>query len=242
MPSAIDLIGHNPALQEHWLRRLFAFLIDLIVVIVIFLFFAIPLTLFGYVWWLVPLFAGVLLFVYSFLLETLMGATIGKRLMSLRVVALDGNLDIIHAVFRNLSKLYWAVFLIDLFVGAATHGDPRQRLFDRLARTTVTRVDQGAYMEEQFRMMQHAPPYPITPQGGAYPQAPAPSSPPPAPQSGGGSGSWPGQAPPQSSWPQHSWDEQGKLVKEMRFCTACGGQLGARGDGKLTCVRFGAGY
>ncbi|HYT01105.1 MAG TPA: RDD family protein [Thermoplasmata archaeon] len=244
MPSAIDLIGHNPALQEHWLRRLFAFLIDLIVVIVIFLFFAIPLTLFGYVWWLVPLFAGVLLFVYSFLLETLMGATIGKRLMSLRVVALDGNLDIIHAVFRNLSKLYWAVFLIDLFVGAATHGDPRQRLFDRLARTTVTRVDQGAYMEEQFRMMQHAPPYPITPSG-TYPNPPPPraSSPPPAPGSANpAGGAWPGQAPTPSSWPQHSWDEQGRLVKEMKFCTACAGQLVARGDGKLTCVRCGAVY
>src|SRR6266540_3901518 len=164
MPSAFDLIGRNPALQEHWIRRLFAFLIDAVV-----------------------------------------------------------------------------VFLIDLLLGAATHGDPRQRYFDRLARTTVTRVDQGAYMEEQFRMMQHAPPNPMTPQG-AYPQAPPPSSPPPAPQSGGGSGSWPGQAPSQSSWPQHSWDEQGKLVKEMRFCTACGGQLVARGDGKLTCVRCGAVY
>ena len=56
-------------------------------------------------------------------------------------------------------------------------------------------------------------------------------------------GGWPGQAPaPSGGWPQHSWDEQGQLIKEMKFCTACGGQLVARGDGKLTCVRCGAVY
>ncbi len=242
MPSAFDLIGRNPALQEHWIRRLFAFLLDLVVVIVIGLFFAIPLKIFAWPWWLWLFPFGLVWFVYSMLLEGLVGGTIGKKLLSIRVVALDGNLDLVHTIIRNLSKVYWLLFLFDLLLGAATHGDPRQRYFDRLAKTTVTRVDQGAYMEEQFRMMQHAPPYPVTPQGGAYPQAPAPSSPPPAPQSGGGSGSWPGQAPSQSSWPQHSWDEQGKLVKEMRYCTACGGQLVARGDGKLTCVRCGAVY
>ena len=123
-----------------------------------------------------------------------------------------------------------------------------QRLFDRIARTTVTRVDQGAYMEEQFRMMQHAGPYPMT-----MPQAPPRTNPPPAPGSAkaapAAQGSWPqqgtgwpGAAPAPSTWPQHQWDEQGRLVKEMKFCTACGGQLVARGDGKLTCVRCGAVY
>ena len=241
MHSAFDLIARNPALQEHWIRRLFALLIDALVLFVIGLLFAILWSIFAWVWWLSALFGGLLWFVYSMLLEGLMGGTIGKKLLSLRVVALDGNLDLVHTIIRNLSKVYWLLFLVDLLVGLATHGDPRQRYFDRLARSTVTRVDQGAYMEEQFRMMQHAPPYPMTPQG-TYPQAPPPSSPPPAPQSAGGSGSWPGQAPSQSTWPQHSWDEQGKLVKEMRYCTACAGQLVARGDGKLTCVRCGAVY
>jgi len=104
-------------------------------------------------------------------------------------------------------------------------------------------------MEEQFRMMQHAGPYPMT-----MPQAPPPkTNPPPAPGSAqaapAGQGSWPqqgtgwpGAAPAPSTWPQHQWDEQGRLVKEMKFCTACGGQLVARGDGKLTCVRCGAVY
>src|SRR2546426_1055084 len=174
MPSAIDLIGHNPALQEHWIRRFLAFVIDAIIVFAI-----------GF------------------------------------------------------------VFILDILVGGVTQGDPRQRLFDRIARTTVTRMDQGAYMEEQFRMMQHAGPYPMT-----MPQAPPRTNPPPAPgsaQAAGGkggqpSGGWPGAAPAPSTWPQHQWDEEGKLVKEMRYCTACGGQLVARGDGKLVCVRCGAVY
>ncbi len=241
MPSAFDLIGHNPALQEHWIRRFIAFLFDAVVVIVVGLFFAIPLSFLTWAWWFILLFWGTIWFVYSVLLETIFAGTIGKKILALRVVAIDRNLDIVHAVVRNLPKIFPLLVLIDGPVGAATKGDPRQRLFDRIARTTVTRVDQGAYMEEQFRMMQHAGPHPMT-----MPPAPVPRAPPPAPpgmQAAPAPGGWPGQAPaPSSGWPQHSWDEQGQLVKEMKFCTACGGQLVARGDGKLTCVRCGAVY
>src|SRR3989442_1594228 len=177
MPSAIDLIGHNPALQEHWIRRFFAALIDAIVVAVIYLLFALPLAFVSLAWYVTPFLYGIVWLLYSMLLETLFGATIGKRLLSLRVVAIDGNLDIMHCLVRNISKIYWLLFLVDLIVGGVTQGDPRQRLFDRIARTTVTRVDQGAYMEEQFRMMQHAGPYPRT-----MPQAPPRTNPPPAPE------------------------------------------------------------
>src|SRR6266704_926897 len=241
MPSAIDLIGHNPALQEHWIRRFFAALIDAIVVAVIYLLFALPLGFVSLAWYVAPFLYGIVWLLYSMLLETVLGATIGKRLLRLRVVAIDGNLDIMHCLVRNISKIYWLLFLVDLGAGGVTQGDPRQRLFDRIARTTVTRVDQGAYMEEQFRMMQHAGPHPMT-----MPPAPVPHAPPPAPpgvQAAPSPGGWPGQTPaPSGGWPQHSWDEQGRLVKEMKFCTACGGQLVARGDGKLTCVRCGAVY
>jgi uncharacterized RDD family membrane protein YckC/ribosomal protein S27AE len=249
MPSAIDLIGHNPALQDHWFRRLGAAVIDGLIVGVVYLLIALPLSFLAFAWYASPLLFGLIWLLYSMLLETLFGATVGKRLLSLRVVAIDGNLDIMHCVVRNISKIYPLLFLLDVIIGGVTQGDPRQRLFDRLARTTVTRVDQGAYMEEQFRMMQHAGPYPMT-----MPQAPPPkTNPPPAPGSaqaspsapggwpGQGTG-WPGAAPAPSTWPQHQWDEQGRLMKEMKFCTACGGQLVARGDGKLTCVRCGAVY
>src|SRR5438309_2118865 len=123
MPSAIDLIGHNPALQEHWIRRFFAALIDAIVVAVIYLLFALPLGFVSLAWYVAPFLYGIVWLLYSMLLETVLGAT-----------------------------------------------------------------------------------------------------------------------PATSTWPQHQWDEQGRLVKEMKFCTACGGQLVTRGDGKLACVRCGAVY
>src|SRR5437879_10735109 len=171
MPSAIDLIGRNPSLQEHWIRRFFAALIDGLVVGVIYLLFALPLAFLGLVWYIVPFLFGVVWVVYSMLLEALFSATIGKRLLKLRVVAIDGNLDIMHCVIRNISKIYWLLFLLDVIIGGVTQGDPRQRLFDRLARTTVTRVDQGAYMEEQFRMMQAAGAYTMTHRAAATPRA-----------------------------------------------------------------------
>src|SRR5439155_491663 len=114
MPSAIDLIGHNPALQEHWIRRFFAALIDAIVVAVIYLLFALPLGFVSLAWYVAPFLYGIVWLLYSMLLETVLGATIGKRLLSLRVVAIDGNLDIMHCLVRNISKIYWLLFLVDL--------------------------------------------------------------------------------------------------------------------------------
>jgi uncharacterized RDD family membrane protein YckC/ribosomal protein S27AE len=242
MPSAFDL-RHNAALQEHWFRRFFAFVVDIALVAVIAFFIGIPLGFLAWIFtWVSPLFWGVIWFLYSVILEAALGGTVGKKVLALRVVAIGQNLDLVHTVVRNVPKIYIPLLVLDVFVAIFTQGDPRQRLFDRIAGTTVTRVDQGAYMEEQFRMMQQAGPHPMV-----MPPAPAPQAPPPAPPGAQGSaapGGWPGQAPAPSGgpWPQHKWDEQGNLVTEMRFCTACGGQLVARGDGKLACVRCGAVY
>src|SRR2546421_231848 len=178
MPSAIDLIGRNPALQEHWIRRFFAGLIDGIVVAVVYLLFVLPLAFLGLAWYVAPLLYGAVWVVYSMLLEALFSATIGKRLLKLRVVA-----------------------------------DPTPMPQARPRKTTP-------------------PPAPGSAQA-------APTAQGSWPQQGTG---WPGAAPAPNTWPQHQWDEQGRLVKEMKFCTACGGQLVARGDGKLTCVRCGAVY
>src|SRR5437899_666763 len=138
MPSAFDLIGHNPALLEHWVHRFLAALIDGLVVAAIYLLFVLPVAFLGLAWYVAAFLYGVIWLGYSVLLEALFGAATGS----------------------------WP---------------------------------------------------------------------------GQGTG-WPGAAPAPSTWPQHQWDEQGRLVKEVKFCTACGGQLVARGDGKLTCVRCGAVY
>ncbi len=251
MPTAFELIGHNQALQEHWIRRVLAIVIDAIIVSLVYLAITLPLSFFRLDVLVFPFLWGIMLWLYSTVLETAIGGTFGKKLATLHVVALDGAMDFPRGLIRNISKIHWVFLLLDVLLGAATQGDPRQRYLDRVARTTVTRVDQQAYIEEQFRMMQHVPPRPMAPPPGSYPPpaAPPPGAPVPPPQTpppGGWpqppAGTWPGQTPPSSTWPQHAWDEQGQLKPEMRFCTACGGQLVSRGDGKLTCVRCGTVY
>jgi len=253
MPTGIDLIGNNAALQEHWIKRFIALVIDgiLILVITIVLNVLFVNGVFGLgVWWTVIF--GFIWFVYSTILEASSGrATVGKKVMTLQVVAVDGPMTLEKALIRNLSKVFPLFVLVDWIIGIATQGDPRQRYLDRIARTSVTRVDANAYIEEQFRQMQYVPPHPTPPPAGAWGQ-PAPTQPQPTTQATmtppttpqAPAGGWPGQTAPApgTQWPTHKWDESGNLVAQMKFCTACGGQLVQRGDGRLTCVRCGAVY
>src|SRR5216684_3418799 len=94
MPTAFDLIWRNAALQEHWIRRFFAFLIDLVIIVAVGLFIAIPIGFLFWFWtWVSPLYFGVIWFLYSALLETAFGGTVGKKVVALRVVAIGQNLD-----------------------------------------------------------------------------------------------------------------------------------------------------
>ena len=78
--------------------------------------------------------------IYGVAMETLRGATLGKRLMGLRVVSLDGNaITVRQALIRNLLKvlilLAIDMLLLLLLLPVLTAG--RQRLGDLLARTIV---------------------------------------------------------------------------------------------------------
>ena len=143
----------------HWLLRIVAAIID-----------SIPWTIISYViWWvliwnagaplagalgglywlvwvfLVPIFYGLLWVIYSTVLESsASAATLGKRVMGLKVQMLDGSKATSNKVLtRNMSKIFWPIFLIDFLIGIATPGpDPRQRYFDRIAGTTVISVKQ----------------------------------------------------------------------------------------------------
>jgi uncharacterized RDD family membrane protein YckC len=139
--TAFAKIGTDRYLQDHWLRRLIAVIIDgiliLIVVGIIALF--IPFPALG-----IPMFTtrellqGVLHFLYAAVIESTWGATIGKQIMNLKTTKLDGGkatLD--RTLLRDLTRIHGLFWLIDVVVGMATVGDPHQKISDRYAGTTV---------------------------------------------------------------------------------------------------------
>src|SRR5437867_11385532 len=115
MPTGIDLIGGNAALQEHWIKRVIAIVVDGIVILVMTVSLSVLFQngLFGLgalVW---PFLYGIIWIIYSSLLEASSGrATIGKRVMSLQVVAVDGQMNAEKAIIRNLSKIHGLFLLV----------------------------------------------------------------------------------------------------------------------------------
>lgn len=142
----------------HWLTRIVAAIIDSIPWIIIGFVIWYVLTMaggplygaLGPLAWLVyaflaPLFYGLLWVIYSTVMESsASAATFGKRLMGLKVELVNGGKAPSNKVLtRNISKIFWLLFLIDFLIALVTPGpDPRQRYFDRIAGTTVVSVKQ----------------------------------------------------------------------------------------------------
>ncbi len=184
MVTGLNILGQNKALQDHEIKRVIAYIIDWVIVWIVSGFIAF--LIFASIWavnpWGVIFFGGgtlisaLLALLYWVLFEAFMGGTIGKKVMGLQVVGTTGPLDIVKSLIRNLTKVHPLLVFLDWIIGLATEGDPRQKIFDRFAGTTVVRTDAQAYMEEQFRQMATPPPHPAVPQ--AY--GPQPAYPPPA--------------------------------------------------------------
>jgi uncharacterized RDD family membrane protein YckC len=144
---------------NHWLLRIVASIIDglpwAIISSVVWWALAInggaPLakTLGGVSWvvwvFLIPIVYGLFWVFYCAIMESsASAATFGKRIMGLKVQMLNGSRPSFNKTFtRNISKILWIIFLIDILIGVATPGpDRRQRYFDRLAGTTVIQTRQ----------------------------------------------------------------------------------------------------
>ncbi|NWG11052.1 RDD family protein [Candidatus Bathyarchaeota archaeon] len=156
MSTGFERIGKDSQLQDHWIRRLVAFIVDTIIVSAITLLIAAIISLLfnliaattGLPWYVLnpfsfPFFAGILSTIYFSLMETYYGATFGKNIMNLKTVTLNGQKPPLDATFlRNASKIYWILILLDTIIALATPGDPYQRMTDRVAGTTV--ISKGA--------------------------------------------------------------------------------------------------
>ncbi|MEM2104036.1 MAG: RDD family protein [Candidatus Bathyarchaeia archaeon] len=151
MTIGFETIGKDPQLQDHWIRRLLAFIIDSVIVslctLIIAAIISIPFILTalaaGLPWYVLnlfsfPLLVGVLSILYFTLLETYYGSTFGKRIMNLKITTIDGKRPSLYsALIRNVSKIYWILVLLDTIIGLATPGDPHQKITDRIAGTNV---------------------------------------------------------------------------------------------------------
>jgi uncharacterized RDD family membrane protein YckC len=142
--TAFQKIGTDSQLQDHWLRRLIAGIIDgVIISIIAFIISTIavlPDVLLGapFVLGTFSFLNGILFFLYAAFLESIYGTTLGKQFMNLRVTRMDGRIaSFDRTVIRDASKIYWLLWLIDTLIGMATVGDPHQKFTDRYAGTTV---------------------------------------------------------------------------------------------------------
>jgi len=149
--TGLDLLLGDATVQLSWARRLIAYLIDSfivsIAVFVLGLVLAIPLII-GSIFrgsWLtwrgafgLPFSIGVVQVFYFTLAEGGYGASIGKQIVGLEVTDLDGNpVSFSRALVRNISKVFWALLLLDVFIGLFSLADPRQKYTDQVAGTRV---------------------------------------------------------------------------------------------------------
>jgi uncharacterized RDD family membrane protein YckC len=135
MVTGFDYLSRDKALQEHWLRRFVALVIDALVIYV-------PLSLLSWaVHWglLFPFFVmGGIFFLYCALFDMVVGGTVGKMLLRLKTVSTSGQINIAQALMRNVTKVFWPLLLIDWILGLAVDTqDPRQKWTDQVARTSV---------------------------------------------------------------------------------------------------------
>lgn len=136
MVSGFDLAGHNRVFQIHWIKRVVAYLIDILFV-------------FSPSWsllyfsgiraaWAYGLAGGAFLYFYSVVCEALFRTTVGKYIVGLEVRPKRGPMTFAKAAVRNVPKIFWFLFpFLDTLAGFVVDGDPRQRWSDHILGTTV---------------------------------------------------------------------------------------------------------
>lgn len=145
--TVVERFERDQYLQDHWIKRAIAYIIDSIIVgaattiLIAITFFPIfignPFAFFNAVSF--PFAMGLLYILYFSIAETIYGATIGKRLMDLKVVTKTGEKPSFGQAFiRNISKIHQVLLLLDLIGGLITSNDLHQKYSDRIANTTVT--------------------------------------------------------------------------------------------------------
>lgn len=142
----IDRFEKDPQLQEHWIRRLIAYVIDSIIVgagtaivlgVTLFPFFISNIGSFFNILSF-PFLIGLVSILYFSIAESVYGASIGKHLLGLKIVTKSGAMPTFEKAFlRSLSKIHPLLLLLDVVGGLITSSDLRQKYSDKMANTTV---------------------------------------------------------------------------------------------------------
>ena len=158
MQRRFEVVRASSVLQNLWTRRAIAFVIDSLILVVLFVALNAVLAIVLFVPVLVfnvnafsGLFSGfaaifglIIVWGYYVALEGSAGATLGKRFMDVKVKSLAGPLGYTKAFVRSFTKAWVPVlvlrFALDLIIGFVTQGDPRQRFSDTVANTVVIRT------------------------------------------------------------------------------------------------------
>jgi len=147
--SGFETLTKDQKAQEYWVQRFVAFIIDAAIVyfilLVITLAISIPFLFTGAFGAIGFFFGGVftvlwgLIFVLYFTVaEATSGASIGKRIFSLRVVSKTGSYpDFVEAFIRNVSKIFWLLLLLDVIIGLAMSKGYQQKYSDSMMGTKV---------------------------------------------------------------------------------------------------------
>ena len=151
-----DRLLKDSKTQDFWFRRVVAYIIDWIIVLVASAILGgIALIAFGigsffggfsgiffpfsFVGAGFALLAALLYLLYFTLSDYMYHRTIGKNLMGLEVITTDGSrLDIGKALIRNISKIYPLLLLLDLIGGFFMKVKPGQKFSDSVANTNVS--------------------------------------------------------------------------------------------------------
>jgi len=150
--TGFDRLKDDKGFQDHWAKRVIAYIIDVVVVSVAVYFLVLVVALpalpaifsgqvFPFVWlwgfWLGGI-APLIVLAYFVLAEASFERTIGKELMGLRAARLDGKrVDLRSSFVRNISKIAFILLVVDVAVGLGTDGDGRQKYSDRHIGTIV---------------------------------------------------------------------------------------------------------
>jgi uncharacterized RDD family membrane protein YckC len=129
-------------MENLWGRRFVALLVDIfILTLFMYIVSAIVFLIFSQMgiyselnYWI--FIAGIIIIVYFTLMEGKTYSTLGKRLLKLKVVAINEKMGYTKAFIRSLSKIYYFPLILDIILGFI-FGNSNDRILDKISGTYV---------------------------------------------------------------------------------------------------------